>query len=48
MENVFTKYIVVSIKFFLHSETQERKVFQDEFLHENIPTPERLQESDSM
>ena len=32
----------MSIKFFLHSETQKRKV-----LHENIPTPKRSQESDS-
>ena len=27
---------IVSIKFFLHSETQKREVFQDDFLHENI------------
>ena len=46
MENVVAKYIV-SIKFFLHSETQKREVFQDDFLHENIPTSRRLQESDS-
>ena len=37
----------MSIKFFLHSETQKREVFQDNFLHENIPTPKRSQESDS-
>ena len=36
MENVVAK-IIVSIKFFLHSETQKREVFQDDFLHENIP-----------
>ena len=38
---------LVSIKFFLHSETQKREVFQDDFLHENIPTSKRSQESDS-
>ena len=26
----------MSIKFFLHSETPKREVFQDDFLHENI------------
>jgi len=37
----------VSIRFFPHYETQKREVFQDFSLHENIPTPKRLQESDS-
>jgi len=32
----------VSIKFFLHSETQKHKVFQEVSSHENIPTPEQL------
>ena len=36
----------MSIKFFLHNETQKREVFQDDFLQENIPTPERSQEPD--
>ena len=36
----------MSIKFFLHNETQKREVFQDDFLQENIPTLERSQESD--
>ena len=38
---------IVSITFFLHRKTQKREVFQDDFRQENIPTPERLQESDS-
>ena len=38
----------VSIKFFLHSETQKCDVFQDVSSCENIPTPEQSQESDSM
>ena len=37
----------VSIKCFLHIETHKRKVFQDVSSHENIPAPERSQESDS-
>ena len=36
---------MVSTTFFLYSETQKQEVFQG-FLQENIPTPERSQESD--
>jgi len=32
-----------SIKFFLHSETQKREIFQDVSSHENIPTAMRPQ-----
>ena len=35
----------VSRKFFLHSKTQKREVFNDFSSHENIPTPEPSQES---
>ena len=37
---------MVLTTFFLHSETQKQEVSQDDFLQENIPTPERSQESD--
>ena len=37
----------VSIEFFFHRETQKHIVFHDDFLHENIPTPEQSQELDS-
>ena len=33
----------VNKMFFLHSTTQKRKVFEHDFSHENIPTPERSQ-----
>ena len=38
----------VSIKFFLHSETQKRVDFQDVSSLKNVPTPERSQDSDSL
>ena len=39
---------IMSIEFFLQSETQQRAVFQDVSSQENISTPEQSQQSDSM
>ena len=45
MENVVAKYCQ---KIFPSRQNTKTESIQDDFLHENIPTPERSQESDSV